>query len=133
MAGGISRGWNITILAAATAAGALFVWRGYALASLSLWACPFKAVTGVPCPGCGLTRAALALVHGQVRTALWINPLSVLVCLWAAVSWVWIAVDVARGSDTYWPIYRRLWAPWAVWAAVAALAANWAWNIYKCN
>lgn len=33
-------------------------------------ACPFKALTGLDCPGCGSGRALAALTHGEVVTAL---------------------------------------------------------------
>ncbi|KYF59461.1 DUF2752 domain-containing protein [Sorangium sp. So ce542] len=38
--------------------------------------CPFAIVTRHPCPGCGLTRATLALAHGHVSEALRLHPLS---------------------------------------------------------
>ncbi|WP_437581698.1 DUF2752 domain-containing protein [Sorangium sp. So ce887] len=38
--------------------------------------CPFAIVTGHPCPGCGLTRATLALAHGHVAEALRFHPLA---------------------------------------------------------
>jgi Protein of unknown function (DUF2752) len=37
--------------------------------------CPMATVLGIPCPGCGLTRASLALLHGDVRGALALHPL----------------------------------------------------------
>ena len=37
--------------------------------------CPMATVLGIPCPGCGLTRATLALMHGHVRGALALHPL----------------------------------------------------------
>jgi hypothetical protein len=37
--------------------------------------CPFAALTGVPCPGCGLSRAALALLSGDVAAAFHFHPL----------------------------------------------------------
>jgi hypothetical protein len=37
--------------------------------------CPSAALLGVPCPGCGLTRATLALLHGDLGTALRFHPL----------------------------------------------------------
>ena len=41
--------------------------------------CPFRDVTGVNCPFCGMTRATLALGHGDVRGALGFHPLAPLV------------------------------------------------------
>jgi Protein of unknown function (DUF2752) len=39
--------------------------------------CPFKAVTGLDCPGCGGTRAAHKLLTGHVFAALSYNALAV--------------------------------------------------------
>jgi len=38
--------------------------------------CPVAIVTHHPCPGCGLTRAAWALLHGQVSSSLHLHPLA---------------------------------------------------------
>jgi len=40
--------------------------------------CPFLALTGVPCPGCGSLRATNRLLHGDVGAALGYNALLVL-------------------------------------------------------
>lgn len=37
--------------------------------------CPVRSVIGIPCPGCGLTTAAVALVRGELSTAFHANPL----------------------------------------------------------
>lgn len=37
--------------------------------------CPMASSFGIPCPGCGLTRATLAMLHGDVRGALLLHPL----------------------------------------------------------
>src|SRR5688500_14697882 len=36
--------------------------------------CSWKSLTGVDCPGCGLTRSFIALAHGQWRESLRFNP-----------------------------------------------------------
>jgi len=41
-------------------------------------ACPFKSLTGCPCPGCGSQRAMHDLLHGQPGQAFLHNPLVVL-------------------------------------------------------
>ena len=43
---------------------------GLHMAGLPGWACPFKAVFGIPCPGCGLTAAMDELLHGQYLASL---------------------------------------------------------------
>jgi len=43
---------------------------GARAASLPTPPCPFRALTGIPCPGCGITRLADAVAHGHLTTAL---------------------------------------------------------------
>ncbi|TXH64813.1 MAG: DUF2752 domain-containing protein [Lysobacteraceae bacterium] len=40
--------------------------------------CSFRALTGYYCIGCGMTRAMHALIHGDLATAIAMNPLVVL-------------------------------------------------------
>jgi hypothetical protein len=38
--------------------------------------CPFKTLTGIPCPGCGMTRALLSMTKGDFLGATNFNPFS---------------------------------------------------------
>jgi hypothetical protein len=74
--------------------------------------CPLRALTGYDCPGCGLTRAAYALMHGNVERALDHNVLAVVVFPLAILAFVrWTVMRL--GYDV--PRLPR-WRPWMSWA-----------------
>lgn len=56
------------------------VWKFKGL--LPNFICPLKYMTNIPCPFCGLTRSCYFLLCGKLKTAMWMNPLIiVLICL----------------------------------------------------
>lgn len=59
--------------------------------------CQFHRLTGLDCPGCGMTRATYALLHGDGRTALHDNAFFVAVLGGLALRGGWFAVNRARG------------------------------------
>lgn len=59
---------RIAVLALVLGVLAVAIWSDFPL-------CPVAGTFGIPCPGCGLTRATLALLHGDVRSALHFHPL----------------------------------------------------------
>lgn len=52
---------------------ALALTYGYVV--LFVTGCPLRAVTGIPCPGCGMTRAYLSLLRGDWQAAWQYHPL----------------------------------------------------------
>jgi hypothetical protein len=78
-------------------------------------ACPFRALTGWWCPGCGLTRATHHLLRGQVGTALRYNLFVVLVLAAIAGSWATWMLE-ANGRRV--PGWRRI--PAVGWVAFGA-------------
>lgn len=45
--------------------------------------CPSVIVAGLPCPGCGMTRAVLAFLTGEFERGMRMNPLGIAWILWA--------------------------------------------------
>lgn len=111
------------ILGAIGLGGALVV-RFSGLAHLGLTLCTLKALTGIPCPTCGGTRAVELLVRLDLAGALAMNPLVTaavgLVIPWAlADAWLWrqgkaLDLTVAPAAAA---VLRVL--------AVAAVVGNW--------
>jgi hypothetical protein len=59
--------------------------------------CPIAMITGVPCPGCGMTRAVSHLVNGDLEAAFGFHPLVIPLILLGAVAWAWFLFSrVAR-------------------------------------
>jgi len=47
----------------------------YGVMHLAGITCPIKYVTGISCAGCGMTRACLALLRGNIHNAAYYHPL----------------------------------------------------------
>jgi hypothetical protein len=82
--------------------------------------CPFLAVTGWYCPGCGVLRAVHALGHGDLMTALARNPFAVVAVGYLLVTWVlWLQRSVTGRPP------RRLAPAWVLYGVLGAILAFW--------
>ncbi len=62
---------------------------------IPFWGCGFRRLTGYPCPGCGLTRAADHFAHFHFFTAFVSNPLGMLGAAGFAVAAGWTLLHFA--------------------------------------
>jgi hypothetical protein len=79
--------------------------------------CPMAGVLGIPCPGCGLTRATLALLHGDFRRALGFHPLA------PVIAPVFIAAVVGAALGYVRPRRSPNLNPWLASPTATVLAA----------
>lgn len=85
------------------------------------YTCPFYAFTKIYCPGCGGTRALLALLEGHIFLALHENPAVILLSL-LAVLWYLEQISKAIGRhrnfiprhEIFWIILIIFWIIWDV-------------------
>ena len=116
-------------------------WPWWAVAAVGLWValgatavylsrqtgvevvlCPFRLLTGLPCPTCGLTRGALALLAGKPLRAWTFNPLLfTAIAIWLLLLLVRVAFGRAVRLDLPRRQRRTAWV-----ALVVLIAVNWA-------
>lgn len=98
--------------------------------------CPLRLLTGIPCPGCGLTRSFVAFFHDGPAASFSLHPFGPLVVgLAAAVAAGWAVETVSpwRPLDRAGAAWRSsrllragawgLAAGWIAWAVLRAAAA----------
>ncbi|MGE5047513.1 MAG: DUF2752 domain-containing protein [Deltaproteobacteria bacterium] len=89
---------------------------------LSLFACPLRAATGVPCLSCGCAHAFHFAVRGRFGAALASSPAGALLAAACAVHAGWTALRLC--GLAYAP--RLEMTSRLRWSAALALVANWA-------
>ncbi len=83
--------------------------------------CPFRALTGLDCPGCGTTRALHQLLHGNVVAAFELNPLTILLL----PVLVCALVSFTRSAITGQPMPQLSIPPKYVWLSVVVVLGFW--------
>ena len=97
--------------------------------------CLLKHATDIPCPSCGSTRSVVSLLNGRYGDAFLLNPLGYVIALIMLIAPVWIAVDIARKSNSLFNFYQKLEAglrkPKYAIPLILLIMLNWIWNITK--
>lgn len=73
--------------------------------------CPFKALTGLDCPGCGGLRMVYSLMHGDVLGALRYNAVGLVALGFLAVCFGAWTASRWRGESGWNPPWLRGWVP----------------------
>lgn len=97
---------------------------------LTLAQCTFKSLLGIPCMGCGATRASLNLMHGDLWEAISFSPMMTLayaiLLIWGPLS-LW---NYIRGKEVHFEV-----ANWLAWVLRGSLIAipflNWGYLILR--
>ncbi len=109
----------------ATIGGAAFVWFFNPTTAGFFPVCPLLKMTGIACPGCGLTRGFHALFHGDFLTALGFNALLPVFAFVFAYLFVAMVLIAGRGKVIKFQIFQ----PFLIWgflilSLVFAVARN---------
>ena len=90
--------------------------------------CSFRNFTGYPCPGCGMTRSWVHMIHGRTLEALTINPFGSLLFVFLILGLLYLGLRSFFGI----PALRLSMSSRGriiLWVSIgAALAANWAYT-----
>lgn len=92
-------------------------------ARIALFGCIWKCTTGIPCAGCGGTRALMSLLRGSPLDALAWNPGAVFAVALSAAAGVYAACILFFRLEPWRPAVVRS-GRWK-FALFAAIAGNW--------
>jgi hypothetical protein len=110
----------------------ILLWLGGALAGVALFVlqpgktpwlpiCPFRALTGFLCPGCGSTRGMHQLLHGNIIAAFELNPL-----LLIALPFLFVALlDYTHRVMTNRPLRHNTLAPKYIYTIFGVVLFFW--------
>lgn len=80
--------------------------------------CPFRFFTGIPCPGCGMTRAYITLLEGDVMGAFAFHP------LWPLIPVAGVLLAVFHGEK------RKLGRNLTVWVTVLLMIGVYLYRVF---
>ncbi|MEN9371807.1 MAG: hypothetical protein RLZZ64_882 [Bacteroidota bacterium] len=97
--------------------------------------CVLKNAVGLPCPSCGTTRSVLHLLHGDLSSAILMNPIGIFVIIGMFISPFWILYDYWYAKTTLLTFYLQFIKffsnkKFSLFVIVLVLL-NWIWNIQK--
>jgi Protein of unknown function (DUF2752) len=93
----------------------------------ALLPCPFKLLTGWPCPGCGLTHAICDISHGALAAAWTANPFGYFFYFLLVMGLLWPLLEGPFPALNAWLRTSRA----LLWAPPALVVFMWAFDISR--
>ena len=62
-------------------------------------ACAVSHMLGINCPGCGMIRSIVAVLHGNVRSSVDLNPMGIVAALILSFLWLKVVFVLITGGD----------------------------------
>lgn len=97
--------------------------------------CLVKSIAGIPCPGCGTTRAGIAFLNGNFSEALLINPIGLIVSVIMMLTGFVLFSDILTGRPQLKKLFiagnALLKKPVVLIPVVSIILINWGWSINK--
>jgi hypothetical protein len=116
-----------------------YVWLFYNLASNWLTGsepigvCLFKHITTIPCPSCGSTSSVLLLLGGEIKEAIYSNPIGILLAAAMIITPFWILCDLILNRNTMLLFFRKsenlIKRKWVASFGVVLIVSIWIWKI----
>ena len=110
--------WLAVLLPIGSAVAAVVVGCNSGYFAHLLPPCALNTLTGLHCLSCGATRATLALVRGDLLTALYYNPLYFAFLCWLGYLYARLLISLIRRPYQKYSLHVTL--PWGI-AAIAAV------------
>ena len=67
--------------------------------------CPFKMLTGFPCPGCGITKSLMFLYEGNIHKSLYYHLFGPLTFMFCILIIIVLSIELSTGKE----YLRKIW------------------------
>ncbi len=93
--------------------------------------CLFRNIFHIPCPSCGLTRAFICIISGNLKEAFYYNAVSLPLFFCFLCAGIWIVVDCIKKDDSFNRFMHHKISNNYIFIIAIITVLNWIWNIKK--